>query len=113
MGTSLNTAMSSVSDTDAVLVTLVDQPRVQSSHLRKLVMTYQETGKPVCSQYDGTKGVPAIFPKSSFSALGELKGDHGARKVLRELGEEVVCIECPECSFDIDTPADLAKLDIE
>jgi len=84
-----------------VVIMTCDQPAVTAEHLRKLMATGQLTA----SAYAGRRGVPVYFPESSFPELLRLKGDQGARELLRD----AVTIELPGGELDIDTAPDLAE----
>jgi CTP:molybdopterin cytidylyltransferase MocA len=56
-------------------------------------------------------GVPAIFPRSRFTDLTELRGDVGARALLRRNPDRVVRVPMESAALDIDTPEDLLALD--
>lgn len=87
--------------TTAVLVMTCDQPAVTSTHLRELAATAGDN--VVASRYAGRRGVPALFPARVFGELLELRGDAGAREMLRE----APAIELRNGGVDIDTPAEL------
>jgi molybdenum cofactor cytidylyltransferase len=112
MGSSLRTGIAQVPATaDAALVMLADQPAVTAEDLRRLVATWRR--QPQCivaAHYGGTTGVPAIFPREDFSALRGLRGDAGARALLKRGGERVVRMALQSAAIDIDTPEDLLKL---
>jgi len=55
-------------------------------------------------------GVPAIFPRWCFSDLASLRGDQGARILLRRYADHVVRLANPEAEVDIDYPEDLLNL---
>jgi molybdenum cofactor cytidylyltransferase len=57
----------------------------------------------IASRYDGVRGVPAVFPRSAFAALAALRGDQGARTLLREECDPIDHI-APHPPGDIDTP---------
>jgi molybdenum cofactor cytidylyltransferase len=62
-----------------VLLTLCDQPAVNSAHLQKLI----NCRAPIAaSGYDGTVGVPALFTSTYRDALLSLHGDSGAKALL-------------------------------
>ena len=65
---------------DGVVVMACDQPAVSAGHLRELMSGGVEV---VASVYAGRRGVPAYFPASAFKELMELRGDVGARELLR------------------------------
>jgi len=96
--------------TDAVLVTLVDQPDVDAAALRRVLAAWRRrSGFPAAALYSGGPGVPAVFPRRLWPALHAIRGDAGARAVLRA-SQALTLVEMPEASFDVDTPADLARL---
>jgi molybdenum cofactor cytidylyltransferase len=98
--------------TEAVLVMLADQVAVTGFDLRRLIASWQQ--QPDCivaASYEGQTGVPAIFPSHCFPALLELRGDVGARQVLHRMADRCVRISMPNASVDVDTPADLQKLE--
>jgi molybdenum cofactor cytidylyltransferase len=95
---------------DAVAVFTCDQPRLSTAHAIALVSTYRAGGgATVASRYADTVGVPAVLARSRFPELLALRGDHGARAILRR-DPELVAIDWPDGAFDLDTPADLAAL---
>jgi molybdenum cofactor cytidylyltransferase len=96
--------------TRAILITLVDQPHVDGRALRRLLLAWRrKPGIPAAARYDGRAGVPAILPRRSWRAARSLKGDSGARGLLRA-AESVALVDLPEAALDIDTPADVARL---
>jgi CTP:molybdopterin cytidylyltransferase MocA len=62
------------------------------------------SGEVRASAYAGRRGVPAYFPASTFAELVQLRGDQGARELLRDAN----AIELPNGELDIDTAADMA-----
>jgi molybdenum cofactor cytidylyltransferase len=90
------------SGVDGVVVMACDQPAVSAAHLLELMAG---GGEVVASEYAGRRGVPAYFPASSFKELMELRGDVGARELLR--GARVV--ELPGGELDVDTVEELAR----
>ncbi|WP_371817338.1 NTP transferase domain-containing protein [Myxococcus sp. CA051A] len=96
---------------EAVLVMLCDQLRVDAAHLAALVAMWRSTGAPVvASEYDGTRGVPALFARSVFAELESLSPEQGARKVIAREPSRVATVLLPGGSEDVDTPLDLARL---
>jgi len=112
MASSLRTGMARIpAAAEAALLLLADQPAVSTEDLRRLVATWRR--QPHCivaAQYAGTTGVPAIFPREDFAALGALRGEAGARTLLRRGGERIVRVPLPGAAIDIDTPEDLLNL---
>jgi molybdenum cofactor cytidylyltransferase len=112
MGSSVRAGVSRVPATaDAVLLMLADQPAVTAEDLRRLVGTWRRQPQSiVAAHYDGIAGVPAIFPREDFRALTGLRGDTGARALLKRGGGRVVRVPLQAAAIDIDTPEDLLNL---
>jgi len=69
---------------DAVILMVCDQPFINSSILDELIATQKSTGKPIiCSTYENTIGIPALFHKEFFQQLLEMEGDTGAKKIMK------------------------------
>lgn len=95
---------------DGVLLLLADQVQVGTPDLGRLAAAWRR--QPLlaaAAQYDGRLGVPAIFPRSAFGALLQLRGDRGAQGWLRAHAERVAAVPMPRAAIDIDTPEDLAR----
>jgi CTP:molybdopterin cytidylyltransferase MocA len=112
MGSSLRTAVERLPGScDGVLVLLVDQIAVTAEDLQRLAGTWRRHPESiVAASYGGILGVPAIFPRWCLPALAELRGDQGARAVLRRHGDRVQRILMPNAGIDIDRPEDLLEL---
>jgi len=97
---------------NAVMLLLADQAAVTADDLRRLAGTWRK--QPQCiaaALYGGVSGAPAIFPRSTFRELCELRGDLGARALLRRNAARVVRVPMPSAAIDIDTPEDLLVLE--
>lgn len=93
---------------DGLLVLLCDQPALTGRHLALLLGEWHEQpALAVATGYAGVRGVPAILPASWFDALRALRGDRGARELLRTR-EDVRVIVDEAYARDIDTLDDLA-----
>ncbi len=88
----------------AVLLTC-DQPGLRPDHLRTLAADQTIT---TASAYAGRKGVPAYFPATAFDSLLALRGDVGARELLRD----APAIEDRNLSLDVDTEEDFRAAQI-
>jgi molybdenum cofactor cytidylyltransferase len=95
---------------DALMLVLVDQLRLSSRHLDALRAASDQGRRIAASAYRGVLGVPAIFPRRFFPALQALKGDSGARQLLRG-NFPVTAVNWPEGIYDLDRPADLVRND--
>lgn len=95
----------------AAMVMLCDQPLVTSASLQQLTDTWQQHPDTiVASEYDGTRGAPALFPAASFSDLMKLEGDRGAKHLLNNPQSNVRTVCLPEAATDIDTTEDFEQL---
>lgn len=108
MGASLRrgVAWATAAGHDAVAVLTCDQPRLTIEHVRRLVEHHRATGGVVASRYAGTIGVPAVFPRWRFADLLALRGDRGARSLVRS-DPDALALDWPDGEFDLDTPDDL------
>jgi molybdenum cofactor cytidylyltransferase len=98
----------------AVLLTLVDQAAVTGEDLKRLVGAWRRQPEYIAAaRYGTTTGVPAIFPRSTFSDLQLLRGDVGARSLLQRNPDRLVHVPMERAAIDIDTPEDLLKLTSE
>jgi molybdenum cofactor cytidylyltransferase len=94
----------------AALVLLVDQPHVGAKAIGRLVGAWRlRPGLPAASRYGERVGVPAVLPRRYWPALKALRGDRGARTLLRG-AEASTLVDIPEAALDIDTPADVLEL---
>lgn len=95
-------AAATAADAEAVVILACDQPFVTAEHLKALAESRDEIA---ASAYAGRKGVPAYFPARVFEDLLLLRGDAGARGLLREARE----IPLKRGELDIDTAEDLKR----
>jgi molybdenum cofactor cytidylyltransferase len=99
------------SSADAVLLLLADQAAVTVEDLRRIIGVWRR--QPHCivaARYDSITGVPAIFPRSDYAALAALRGDQGARALLRGKSDRIVPVALASAAIDIDTPEDLLRV---
>ncbi|HTX24445.1 MAG TPA: nucleotidyltransferase family protein [Steroidobacteraceae bacterium] len=96
---------------EGVLLTLADQAAVTADDLARLAATWRAQPEYiVAARYEATVGVPALFPRAHFADLAALRGDRGARDLLRRHADRTVAIALANASIDIDTPEDLLRL---
>jgi molybdenum cofactor cytidylyltransferase len=97
--------------TGAMLV-LADQAAVTADDLKRLAGSWRRQPQYIAAaMYAGTIGVPAIFPRASFRELSELRGDSGARALLRRNSDRLVRVAMESAAIDLDTPEDLLALE--
>lgn len=112
MASSIRTGVTALPITaDAVLIVLCDQVYVNEADLQRLIDAWQaQPHRIVAAAYSGLKGVPVIMPREHFADLLALKGDRGARDILKINDDAVTGITVPNAAADIDTSADIADL---
>ncbi len=98
-------------DTDNVLLLVCDQPYLSKSLLVELIAKRQTTQNfIIASAYNNTIGTPALFHKNYFTPLLTLKGDVGAKKLMKQHSEDVALVPFPMGYVDIDTEEDYNSL---
>jgi molybdenum cofactor cytidylyltransferase len=98
-------------ETDGLLFMVCDQPWLTQSVISGLFSLQNEQNTPAAACiYAGAPGTPALFHKSVFQALKNLKGDRGAGKLLREMSEVISKLDFPEGLHDIDTEDEYREL---
>jgi molybdenum cofactor cytidylyltransferase len=96
---------------DAVVITLCDQPFVDTRVINRLASKFTESDKlMIAAEYDGVAGVPALFSREMFDAISRLEGDKGARDLIRAPNASIETIEIKEAAIDIDTLDDIGRL---
>ena len=96
---------------EGLILMVCDQPFVTAEVLNELIVTQEKSGKKIVAcGYEDTFGPPVLFHRSLFGELLQLKGDIGARNIIRQHTDLVELIPFPRGSFDIDTEADYQQL---
>jgi molybdenum cofactor cytidylyltransferase len=95
-------------EVEAVIVCLGDMPEVQGRHLEKLIAAFDPLeGREICVPvHRGKRGNPVLFGRRFFDAMGEVRGDVGARHLIGEFSEWV-------CEVPVDDQAVLVDLDTQ
>jgi molybdenum cofactor cytidylyltransferase len=111
MGSSLRAGIRAApGEADAYLVALADMPRITAEFIDSLVDFAEKTPKQVIIPlYGGQRGHPVVLKSPLRDALLQVRGDVGARAIVRDHPEMVRLFETdnPAVVFDIDTPEDL------
>jgi len=107
---SLTAGLRSVSSqTEAILLCLVDNPMISSEIVDRIVRAFRETGRPIVIPVSGGhRGHPALFARAMFDELLNAPAEEGARYVVRSHKDQVFEVEIPEPAIlaRIDTPED-------
>ena len=109
MGASLATAVVASGAVAGWVVALADMPYIQPETIAKVAASLAEGAAIVAPTYRGERGHPVGLSARFRAQLEALRGDEGARSVLRQNPGLVTLIEvdAPGVCRDIDTPADL------
>ncbi len=94
-----------------VIIMVCDQPYVTAKLLTDLVEKHEDSSKPIiASRYNNNIGTPALFDKTIFALLLSLKGDSGAKKIMKSNPDWVETVNFPFGEIDIDTSLDYELL---
>jgi len=116
MGSSLRAALQAAQDLDsvgAVVVALADQPLVGAASVARLIAAYRAGAGVAVATYHGKPRKPVLIAREHWSeVIATATGDQGARAFLRTRPDLVTPVECGDTGspYDIDTPADLARI---
>ncbi|WP_067795152.1 nucleotidyltransferase family protein [Actinomadura formosensis] len=112
MGSSLRAGLAALPPAcPAVVIALVDQPRVTPAAVERLIAAYEHGAGIAVATYGGAPRNPVLLGAEHFAGAAEAAaGDRGARGYLRAHPELVTPVPCDDISApdDIDTPEDLA-----
>lgn len=110
MGSSISFGIKDFNKSKKVLIMLCDQPLIPLSHYNSLIKkSIENKDLIVCSKYQNRFAVPSIFPNTYYKALSDLKGDEGARKLLKANPIDYIVLE-DKLSIDVDTKEDYLNL---
>lgn len=98
-------------DCEQCILAVCDQPFVTNAVFENLITQANKTKKGIAaSAYSQTLGTPVLFRKKYFQELLELKGQEGAKKLIKKYTEDVVSVLFEKGNIDIDTEEDYSKL---
>jgi molybdenum cofactor cytidylyltransferase len=96
-----------------VLVLAVDQPFVEPEDVARLIAGSQGGEAIAAADHgNGIAGIPAIFPRRYFPALGRLRGDSGARGII-ESEKAARRVPMASAAIDVDSPEDCRRRGID
>lgn len=99
-------------DVGAALMVVGDQPLLDPAVVEAVLDAYRRTGGPfVVPVYADGWGNPVLLARGVWQYLDGLKGDTGARPILRKQMDMVLEVPVPgPAPDDIDTPDDYARV---
>ncbi len=114
MATSLNLGLHKLlnlnSELSGIMVLVSDQPFVSEKLLNEMIQSFSKESSIVVCKYQEIIGVPTLIGSSYFEEIQALKGDQGARRIIKKYPDLVKTISFDQGNFDIDTPEDLRRL---
>jgi len=98
--------------TEAVLFLLGDQPGVGPATIDAVVAEYGRSRAPiVVPVYGAAVGNPVLFDRALFPELAALRGDRGARGIVRRRSDQAARVAVAgDPPPDVDTEADYAAI---
>ena len=111
MGASLATAVGASGNVAGWVIALADMPYIQPQTIAQIAASLAAGADIVAPVYRGERGHPVGVSGRFRAQLEALRGDEGARALLKENAGLVKLIEVddPGVCRDIDTPADLRQ----
>ncbi len=94
-------------DIRAAFIMLGDMPLVDAALLQSLAKAFDADAQAdaVVPVHDGQRGNPVLLGRSLFARAAQLKGDEGARRLLRDPALRIIEVEASAAAaLDIDTP---------
>ncbi len=92
---------------DAVLITLADQPLIDTPYLDLMIETASKVDQSIVATAYGNKaGVPALFGSKYFETLVALESEQGAKEVLNRFKSDIFRLDPGSKTLDIDTNED-------
>ena len=107
---SLACGLAELSDCEAVVVILGDQPRIAADAIRRVIAARGTGALAVRATYHGDPGHPVLLEKRLFARMRNVTGDHGARNLLMSVPVREVACDDLGGGEDVDTPSELDAL---
>lgn len=95
-------------DAEGAMFLPVDQPGLDAAVIDRLLSAFDGPDAIIVPTFRGRRGAPVTFGRHWFARLEGLRGDEGARPLLRELAERVeeVQLDSELPLVDLDTEAE-------
>jgi CTP:molybdopterin cytidylyltransferase MocA len=107
---SLACGLAKLSDADAVVITLGDQPRMSPQAIARVIAAREDGIDAVRATYGDEPGHPVLLERGLFDRMRDVSGDHGARNLLLSVHTREVPCDDLGGGEDVDTPAQLDAL---
>jgi len=112
MGASLSSAVCASGDAAGWVIALADMPYIRPETIKTIAASLAAGADIVAPAYRGERGHPVGLSARFRAQLEALRGDEGARSLLRQNQDSVTLIDVddPGICRDIDTPDDLRRV---
>lgn len=96
---------------DGFLIALADMPYISPATISAIASKLNSGASIVIPSYQGQRGHPVGFSAKFRNELESLRGDEGARSIIKRYPNEVHLLPSDDAGIlaDIDTPADLSN----
>ena len=114
MGSSLRHGAATAKSTGPLLIVLGDQPFVNAATLQALLQRHASGGaKILVPTFQGVRGNPILLDHTLLPELDSIRGDIGCRAIFPGHTADLVEVPVsdPGILIDVDTPAELARLE--
>jgi CTP:molybdopterin cytidylyltransferase MocA len=92
----------------SILLLLADQPCLTTQLIDRFLIE-RSASSIVAARYNDVVGPPILFGSSWFEQLKNLRGDQGARHLIRGRADSITLIDWPEGAIDFDTEEDVER----
>lgn len=107
MGASLVHALSCRRMARGWVIALADMPFVRPATIAALAAAIEKGADIATPVINGRRGNPVAFGRIHLDELMQLRGDEGARRLIKAHPVKTVAVDDPGILHDIDTPPDL------
>lgn len=111
MGSSIAAGVRATWDADAWIIALADMPWIQLTTYAGVYGQLIAGASLAAPEYAGRTGHPVGFHAAHRQALSSLRGDRGAKDILREHSMALarIPVRDPGIHWDVDTPGDVRR----
>jgi molybdenum cofactor cytidylyltransferase len=111
LSTSVRRGLRAARHASALLLAPIDLARLERREMARLINRWRGARRRVVARaVDGRAGAPLILPRRLFSRALHIEGDIGLKDLMRGLAiDELILMDVPSASFDVDTPRDLDR----
>jgi molybdenum cofactor cytidylyltransferase len=112
LSSTIRLAVASHADADACVLMLGDAPYVRAADIDALIAAWRAAPSSIVAlRSGGVWGVPVIFPRALFGALGHLTGDAGAKMLAARERRRLRFVDAQDrrAFADVDRSSDIKR----